>query len=313
MIYYCNTHPKMRRLIPITGLIAITLSAFAALLACASQAPLAPASFQVTSLQVSPSEVMAGDTVTVTATVTNQGNLPGNFDEPLMVNGTAADKKVVTLQPGASKTLTYTISKYKSGPYSVVLSNATGKFSVKETVQQQTELKYDNDQSKTALWAGNNGGFLIDFTPPTPPFRINTVRICGGVYGTGWEGKTFDLYILDSDMKSVLYDQTYAIAKFPVRGAFPYMAPQWVDFDVPEMNLASKFYIYLYTSTGEHKGIHMGVDDSVFNDHSQLAQGKPPIINPISTENFYPHNIWYADSTKDNWMIRAAGTVLAAH
>ncbi|MCX6007463.1 MAG: hypothetical protein NTZ34_09440, partial [Chloroflexi bacterium] len=281
-----------------------------ALLACASQPQSAPAYFEVTALQVSPSEVLEGQEVTVTASATNTGGMPGNFDEPLLVNGAEASSKVVTIQPGATRTLTYVISTKKSGTYTVSLHNANAKFSVKAMVQKETELKYDNDISKTALWAGYNGGFLIDFTPPNPPFRIDKVRICGGIYGVGWEGKTFELYILDSDMKSVMYNQTYAIAKFPVRGAFPYQPPTWVDFDIPEMNLDGKFYVYLYTSTGEHKGIHVGVDNTVFNDHSQLAQGKPPYLASIPPGNLYPPTIWYADVTKDNWMIRAIGTSL---
>ena len=221
-----------------------------ALIACASQPPVAPAYFEVVSLQVSPSEVLEGQEITVTASVTNTGGMPGNFDEPLLVNGIEAASKVTTLQPGATRTLTYVISRNKSGTYSVSLHNANAKFSVKAMVQREMELKYDNGSSKTALWADNNGGFLIDFTPPNPPFSISKIRICGGIYGVSWEGKTFDLYILDSDMKSVIYNQTYAIDKFPVRGAFPYQPPLWVDFDIPQMTLDGKFYVYLYTSTG---------------------------------------------------------------
>jgi hypothetical protein len=281
-----------------------------ALIACASQPPVAPAYFEVISLQVSPSEVLEGQEITITASVTNTGGMPGNFDEPLLVNGIEAASKVTTLQPGATRTLTYVISRNKSGTFSVSLHNANAKFSVKAMAQREMELKYDNDSSKTALWADYNGGFLIDFTPPNPPFRISKIRICGGIYGVSWEGKTFDLYILDSDMKSVVYNQTYAIDKFPVRGAFPYQPPLWVDFDIPQMTLDGKFYVYLYTSTGKHKGIHVGVDDTVFNDHSQLAQGKPPYLTIITPGNLYPPTIWYADSTKDNWMIRVVGTSL---
>ena len=281
-----------------------------ALLACASQPPITPASFELTSLQVSPPEVLEGQEVTVTASVTNTGGIPGNFDEPLLVNGVGVSSKVITVQPGATRTLTYVIPTKKSGIYTVSLHDTSAKFNVKALAQQETELKYDNDRSKTVLWANYNGGFLIDFTPPNPPFRINKVRICGGIYGQGWEGRTFDLYILDSDMKSTIYNQTYALAKFPVRGTFPYMPPLWVDFDIPPFNIDGKFYVYLYTSTGEHKGVHVGVDDSVFNDHSQLAQGKPPYLGIIAPGNIYPPTIWYADSTKDNWMIRAVGTSL---
>jgi len=300
----------MKYIIAVRTLLFIAFFVAASSIACASQAPITPASFEVISLQVAPSEVLEGQEITITASVTNTGGMPGNFDEPLMVNGIKASSTVITMQPGATRTLTYVTSKNKSGTYTVSLHNANAKFSVKAMVQRETELKYDNDSSKTALWAGYNGGFLIDFTPSETPFRINKVSICGGIYGVGWEGKTFELYILDSDMKSVLYNESYAIARFPVQSAFPYQPPTWVDFDIPQMNLDGKFYVYLYTSTGEHKGIQVGVDDSVFNDHSQLVQGKPPYLTAITPGNLYPPTIWYADSTKDNWMIRVVGTSL---
>ena len=179
------------------------------------------------------------------------------------------------------------------------------------TVAREEELKYDNDKSEDALWAGTNGGFLICFDPPNKPFAIRQVRICGGVYGVSWEGKTFNLYILDSDMKSVIYDQAYAMAKFPVRGAFPYQPPQWVDFNVPDTSFYNKFYIYLYTGTFKHRGVHVGVDRTVVNDeHSFLAQGKPPFITIAEPTTQYPPTIWYSDLLKINWMIRAVGTSL---
>ena len=279
-------------------------------LACSSSAPASPAAFEVISLEVTPQEAVEGQGITVTAQVVNSGAMPGNFDEPLLVNGVKAASKITTLQPGSTRTITYVIDPNKPGDYSVTLFNASAGFSIKAMVEREVELKYDTGDSRDALWAGYNGGFLISFEPQNPPFRINKVRICGAVYGFGWEGKTFELFILDSDMKSSIYDQVFAISKFPVRGAFPYQPPLWVDFDIPPVTLDGKFYVYLYTSTGEHKGIHVGVDDSVVNDHSELALGKPPYLTVISPRNLYPPTIWYADSARDNWMIRAIGTCL---
>ncbi|MBN1375317.1 MAG: hypothetical protein JXA01_04100, partial [Dehalococcoidia bacterium] len=270
---------------------------------------LMPANFEVTSLQVDPPEANEGQEITITATVINSGGISGNFDEPLIINGTQLNTRLTTIQPGLTKTLTYTVIKNKPGKYSVSLHNAAAEFIVIDLVKREMELKYDSDQSRTALWAGYNGGFLIEFTPTTVPYCIDKVRICGGIYGMGWEGKTFNLYILDSDMKSILYEQTYAIAKFPVLSAFPFQQPAWVDFEISPINLSGKFYVYLYTSMAQHKGIQIGVDDSIFNEHSYLAQGKPPHIAIVSLGNIYPLTIWYADSTKVNWMIRTAGTV----
>jgi hypothetical protein len=300
----------MKRVPATIILTAISLLVAGPSFSCSPPAVVTPATFEVLSLKVSPAEAVENQEITVTAEVMNTGSMPGNFDEPLLVNGVKAGSKVVTMQPGTTKTLSYTISEGKPGPYSVALYNGNASFNVKAIVEREVEIKYDTGDSRTALWAGNNGGFLISLTPENTPFRLNKIRICGGAYGVGWEGKTFELYILDSDKKSVLYDQIYAISKFPVRGAFPYQPPTWVDFDVPPITIEGTFYVYLYTSTGEHKGIHVGVDDKVFNEHSELAQGKPPYVITITPGNLYPAGIWYADGTKDNWMIRAAGTAL---
>jgi hypothetical protein len=290
----------------------IFLIAVVSLTACAPEPVVMPASFEVISLKVVPAEVLEGQAVTITASIINSGGMPGNFDEPLLVGGTEISSKVITLQPGTMKTLTYVVTKNKSGTYPVSLHNTKSQFRVKAIVPKEMELKYDNDKSRTALWAGYNGGFLTDFTPADLPFTISKISICGGIYGMGWEGKTFDIYILDSDMKSTVFNQTYAIARFPVKGAFPYQSPSWTDFEIPGITVNGKFYIYLYTSTGEHKGIHVGVDDTVFNEHSQLAQGKPPYIGILAPGNLYRPTIWYADTTKVNWMIRVAGTALVA-
>jgi hypothetical protein len=291
--------------------VSVTLSfVFLLLYACSAPQPMLPASFSVKSLTVSPQKVVAGTEVTVTAEVANTGGLPGNFDEPLMVNGKQAATKVTTIQPGSSKMLIYTITQNKTGKYTVQLEDVSANLVVTGMVERDIELKYDNDKSEDALWAGNNGGFLVRFDPPSKPFAVRRVRICGGLYGTAWEGKNFELFILDGDMKSVVSDQQYAIAKFPVKGAFPYQPPAWVDFDVPQVSFSNKFYVYLYTSMSKHHGIQVGVDDSAENEHSSLAQGKPPYIAIVEPTTQYPAAIWYSDITKLNWMIRVVGTAL---
>lgn len=293
-------------------LISAVLPIFAMVIyGCSAPQPVAPPSFEVQSLKVSPQQVKSGEQATVTAEVANTGGLPGNFSEPLKVNGKTAFTRDITIQPGSSKTITYTITQEKSGKYAIQLDGLSATLLVTGMVQKDVELKYDNDKCEDALWAGTNGGFLVCFDPPYKPFRLKQLRICGGVYGVSWEGKTFDLYILDSDMKSVIFEQNWAMAKLPVRGAFPYQPPVWVDFNVPETNFDNKFYVYLYAGTFKHRGVHIGVDNSVVNnEHSFLAQGKPPFVTIAEPTTQYPASIWYADIQKINWMIRAVGTAL---
>ena len=249
----------------------------------------------------------------MTAEVANEGGMPGNFNEPLIVNSRKDTPQVTTIQPGYSRSLTYKVVENVSGKYTVKLGSRSTEFTVSGMVKREVELKYDNDKCRDALWAGNNGGFLIRFNPAQKPFSLNKVSIRGGIYGVGWEGKSFRVIVLDSDMKSVISDESYVCAKFPVKSAYPYAPPDWVDFNVPAATFEDKFYVYLYTGytgMGKHRGVQIGVDDSVFNENSYLAQGNPPNVSIVEPTSQYPAGIWYADITKLNWMVRAYGTAL---
>jgi hypothetical protein len=276
-------------------------------MACSQQPQIQPASFQVVSLGIMPAQVQVDEEATVVAQVTNTGRLAGNYAAELTMNGDNVASKTVTIQPEKIAKITFNISREKPGTYEIRLDSASATLTVTAVEERDVELKYDSGVSQTALWAGNNNGFLISFTPPAKPFVLKKVSICGGIYGVAWEGKTFELSVLDM-FNTPLYKQVYAIAKFPVKGAFPYREPSWVDFDIPPLPLENDFQVYLFTGTGMHKGIHVGVDDSIINEHSDLASGRPPNISPVAIDTFYNSTFWYSDRSKVNWMIRATGS-----
>ena len=285
----------------------LTLTPIAILCACAPQPPREqPASFQIVSLGVAPSQVLAGEEAVVTAQVANTGGLAGNYTAALTMNGEQVATRVITLLPGKIGKLSFTVSRDKAGTYKIQLGGASATMTVKALEEREVELKYDNGTSQDALWAGYNNGFLISFTPPAKPFVLKKVSICGGIYGVSWEGKTFELSVLDP-FYTPLYRQVYAIARFPVKSAFPYHEPSWVDFDITPLNIENDFLVYLFTGTGMHKGIHVGVDNSVPNEHSDLASGHPPNLAPVAIDTFYNSTFWYSDRSKVNWMIRASG------
>ena len=285
----------------------LALALTAVLCACAQQPQVQPAAFEIVSLGVAPSRVLAGEDAVVTALVANTGGLAGNYTAALTMNGEQVATRVITLLPGKIGRLSFTVSKDKAGIYKIQLGNTAATLTVTAVEEREVELKYDNGTSQDALWAGYNNGFLISFTPPAKPFILNKVSICGGIYGVSWEGKTFELSVLDP-FYTPLYRQVYAIARFPVKSAFPYHEPSWVDFDITPLNIENDFLVYLFTGTGMHKGIHVGVDDSVPNEHSSLASGHPPNLAPVAIDTFYNSTFWYSDRSKVNWMIRATGS-----
>ena len=93
-----------------------------------------PASFTVSQLSVSPAAVNVGQQVSISAVVTNTGDLEGTYTVTLNVKDATAGSEQVTLAGGASQTVTFTISKSTAGIYSVSIDDQTGSFTVRESL-----------------------------------------------------------------------------------------------------------------------------------------------------------------------------------
>ncbi len=88
--------------------------------------------FAFTRLFISPGEVNIGETVTISATVTNSGNASGSYEVTLKINGEVEATKEVTLNAGASEEVTFTTAKDVPGSYSVDVQGLSGSFTVRE-------------------------------------------------------------------------------------------------------------------------------------------------------------------------------------
>jgi uncharacterized repeat protein (TIGR01451 family) len=73
----------------------------------------------VESVDVSPAQPAAGDTVKVTAVVTNTGNASGSANVQLYVNDVPKAGQIVSLNPGQSETLTWTIGPLTEGTFDI--------------------------------------------------------------------------------------------------------------------------------------------------------------------------------------------------
>jgi hypothetical protein len=110
------------------------LTTFAILAPAATSSPPAEATFTTTNLSVSPVEVNPGSEVTISALITNQGQVEGSQSVVLKINGTIAETQNVTLGPGAFTVVTFEVIKNEAGTYSVDLNGFTSEFTVKEAV-----------------------------------------------------------------------------------------------------------------------------------------------------------------------------------
>jgi hypothetical protein len=262
------------------------------------------AEFEGVSLNVTPQQATTGQEITIVAKIANIGNAQGTYTAILTVNETQVEKKDVTISSEGIQMMTFNLSKDTGGTYTIKVGELSKALVVKKLVAKELELKYDLGVARVFLSAVPGGGYLIDFVPPATPFKVNKVRIFGALFGSGWEGKEFEVAILDKN-KEVLHNASYPVTKFP---EYVWESPRWVELEVPNIKLADQFYIYVYTGTGRLQGVHIGADDSGINQHCDIAINKAHEIVPSGW--LCSQDQWYCDKSKVNWMIRVVGTTM---
>lgn len=127
-------------------LLVIALSIFLVLTGCPQSAPSptpaqaptptqAPepaltAEFEVSSLVVIPTEVVAGQTANVRADVKNIGEIDGSYTATLTVDGNVVKARDITISTGATEQVSFIYSTNITGPHSIVLAGLTETFTV---------------------------------------------------------------------------------------------------------------------------------------------------------------------------------------
>jgi hypothetical protein len=95
-----------------------------------SEAPIRPAELQLTNLGVSRTVAGIGETITVSATATNIGNLTGEFSLDLFVNDEKRETKIIPLDSGETTTVEFEVVEDAEGDYVVALGDLATSFSV---------------------------------------------------------------------------------------------------------------------------------------------------------------------------------------
>jgi uncharacterized membrane protein len=89
-----------------------------------------PLDFQVTDLNVNPSNPKVGEEVTVSVKVTNVGEQIGSYTIPFVINQTTEETKTLTLESGESTLITFKIIKQIQGIYTFEVGGIYGTFEV---------------------------------------------------------------------------------------------------------------------------------------------------------------------------------------
>jgi hypothetical protein len=72
--------------------------------------------------------IRTGEEAVITADVTNGGGQPGTYTAILVINGTERERKDITLQPGQTGTVSFTVTGNDEGTYTVVIGTLTDDF-----------------------------------------------------------------------------------------------------------------------------------------------------------------------------------------
>lgn len=100
----------------------------------------ADAVFEVTDLVISPSQVNEGEPTNISVTVKNTGDAQGSHSLELKINGTVEATEEVTLDAGASETVTFTVTKDTLGEYSIEIADLKGLLTVTAAAFHVTDL-----------------------------------------------------------------------------------------------------------------------------------------------------------------------------
>ena len=106
------------------------LSHFTTFALIGSVTPPAPAAFSASNLSINPLEVEPNDVVNITLSVANTGDTEGSYSVVLKINGAKEAEKSITLAPGKSQSISFSVIKAEAGSYSVTVEGLSGSFTV---------------------------------------------------------------------------------------------------------------------------------------------------------------------------------------
>jgi hypothetical protein len=92
-----------------------------------------PAHFVPSGLSITPPEVKAGEAVTISLNVTNDGEESGTYTVELKINGSTVDSKIVTLDGGQGQAVSFAVSASEAGTYDASVAGLNGSFTVEKS------------------------------------------------------------------------------------------------------------------------------------------------------------------------------------
>jgi len=137
----------------------------------------AAASFEITELTIAPVEINPDESATVSAIITNTGDLEGSHEVILTVNESATATEEVNLAGHASQELTFTLQPDRAGTYTISIGGATATLTVKAA---PAEIEEEPATSETPATPSGTEAVVPEVTPapaeePETPAEITPV------------------------------------------------------------------------------------------------------------------------------------------
>ena len=284
-------------LVPVLGLVLLSTCS---IIACGPPSPAGPgpptagealeeevpAEFQVGAVTFIPSTPMAGDSVTVSATVTNTGGVRGAYAAILSIDGQEAESKDVSVGAGQSEEVRFEIGALTVGDHTL----AIGQSSVAVTISDWSPyiIKYDEPPPgysmvrgggyTPALYVTGDYGHITRFTPPSTPFRIERIGICAWASARNTSElrtRHITVRIWNSDSSQQLWSQDFPWSLF-------LMYFDWSEIEVPDIRVEDDFHVEVVTH-GEPSSLGWGLDPQnvVWMRYYKPRGPRPGIDSPL--------------------------------
>ncbi len=146
----------------VLGVMVVLLLAVSFLAACG---PGEPAEFTLSGVTVSPSPATVNDTVTIAATVTNDGEQSDDCVVSLTVGDYTDSKSVSALAGGASDSVSFTYAATTAGSYTVTLSTPDDSATKSLTVKEEG-VDEDGDEAVPTWSVGDNWVYDCSYANP---------------------------------------------------------------------------------------------------------------------------------------------------
>ncbi len=92
--------------------------------------PITPAAFIASELKINPTSVNSGENINISLLISNSGDLSGSYQAVLEIDGVAAQSKEITLDGGASETISFDVNPDTTGLHNINIGGLQGAFEV---------------------------------------------------------------------------------------------------------------------------------------------------------------------------------------